>query len=294
MCRRGAAGARRAPPRVALPAPGQPLRAGPYAGLEARHRHCPEALRRLCQRHDGQSRLVGVQLRGAGHLHELRPCGSARPPGRRLGLAPTSYAHDGHRVQSRLLVQPQLGHPLAGDAGASSLHCRAEAARQRGPGRRSASRGRRSTSGRDRRRRGSEPTPRRASCSRSPTTTMYGSLATSASWIFLPTEPERPSALHRTPAARQRPATSEAYSRCRSETGRTTAWVGASQTGKRPGVVLDQDADEALHRAEQRPVDDHRRVLGVVGALIGEIESVRASGSRAGRCRTATSGRAHR
>ena len=36
--------------------------------------------------------------------------------------------------------------------------------------------------------------------------------------------------------------------------------------------MLDQDPDEALQRAEQRAVDHVRRVLGVVGADIGEAE----------------------
>ena len=39
-------------------------------------------------------------------------------------------------------------------------------------------------------------------------------------------------------------------------------------------VVLDQDADEPLHRAEQRSVDHHRAVLGVVGPLVAEIEAL--------------------
>src|SRR5215210_4941524 len=40
-------------------------------------------------------------------------------------------------------------------------------------------------------------------------------------------------------------------------------------------VVLDQDPDEALERAHQRPVDHHRPVLGVVGAGVGELEALR-------------------
>ena len=38
-------------------------------------------------------------------------------------------------------------------------------------------------------------------------------------------------------------------------------------------VVLDQDADEALERAEQRPVDHEDRVLLIVGAHVGEPEA---------------------
>ena len=44
---------------------------------------------------------------------------------------------------------------------------------------------------------------------------------------------------------------------------------------ERAGVVLDQDADEALERAEQRPVDDVGVVLVVVGAHVGEPEPLR-------------------
>ena len=38
--------------------------------------------------------------------------------------------------------------------------------------------------------------------------------------------------------------------------------------------MLDQDPGEALHRAEQRAVDHHRPVLGVVLALVGELEAL--------------------
>ena len=66
----------------------------------------------------------------------------------------------------------------------------------------------------------------------------------------------------RTPASRELGARPRAaYSLWRSATGRTTACTGASQTGKRPRVVLDQDPGEALHRAEQGAVDHHRPVL---------------------------------
>ena len=44
---------------------------------------------------------------------------------------------------------------------------------------------------------------------------------------------------------------------------------------KRPGVVLDQDGDEPLEAAENRPVDDHRPVLGVVGADVFQVEILR-------------------
>ena len=51
--------------------------------------------------------------------------------------------------------------------------------------------------------------------------------------------------------------------------------IGASQSGKRPGVVLDQDRDEPLEAAENRPMDDDRPMLGVVGAGVFQIESLR-------------------
>ena len=44
---------------------------------------------------------------------------------------------------------------------------------------------------------------------------------------------------------------------------------------KRPGVVLDQDRDEPLEAAEDRPVDDDRPVLGVVGADVFQVEPLR-------------------
>ena len=58
--------------------------------------------------------------------------------------------------------------------------------------------------------------------------------------------------------------------------------------------VLEQDADEALEGAEQRAVDHHRAVLGVVGAGVGRARSAPAGCSRAGRCRAARSGPASR
>src|SRR4051812_2320518 len=45
--------------------------------------------------------------------------------------------------------------------------------------------------------------------------------------------------------------------------------------GKRPRVVLDDDADEALERPEERTVDHEHRVLGVVGADVGQAEAGR-------------------
>src|SRR5918994_313133 len=45
--------------------------------------------------------------------------------------------------------------------------------------------------------------------------------------------------------------------------------------GEGPRVVLGEDADEPLQRAEQGAVDDHRRVLGVVGSHVREPELAR-------------------
>ena len=42
-----------------------------------------------------------------------------------------------------------------------------------------------------------------------------------------------------------------------------------------PGVVLDEDAEEPLHRPEQRPVDHDRAVAGVVRARVLEAEELR-------------------
>ena len=41
---------------------------------------------------------------------------------------------------------------------------------------------------------------------------------------------------------------------------------------KRPGEVLDEDGDEALEAAVDRPVDEHRAVLRVVGADVFQSE----------------------
>ena len=44
---------------------------------------------------------------------------------------------------------------------------------------------------------------------------------------------------------------------------------------ERAGVVLDQDPDEALERAEERAVDDEDGMLLVVRAHVGEAEARR-------------------
>ena len=44
---------------------------------------------------------------------------------------------------------------------------------------------------------------------------------------------------------------------------------------KCPGIVLDEHRDEALEAAEDGPMDDHRPVVGVVGARVLQIEPLR-------------------
>ncbi len=50
---------------------------------------------------------------------------------------------------------------------------------------------------------------------------------------------------------------------------------GGEPERERAAVVLDQDADESLERAEERPVDDEDGMLAVVGAHVGEPEPSR-------------------
>ena len=60
---------------------------------------------------------------------------------------------------------------------------------------------------------------------------------------------------------------------------------------ERAGVVLDQHADEPLHRAADRPVQHHRPLLGAVLGHIFGVEALGQHDSPAAACRTATSGR---
>jgi hypothetical protein len=52
----------------------------------------------------------------------------------------------------------------------------------------------------------------------------------------------------------------------------TTTCTGASHTGKAPGVLLDQDADEALQAADDGAVQHHRPVAGAVFAHIFGVQ----------------------
>ena len=53
-----------------------------------------------------------------------------------------------------------------------------------------------------------------------------------------------------------------------------TAWTGRTRAGRRR-VVLDQDAEEPLDRAEQRPVDHVRALPRAVGGLVLDAEPAR-------------------
>ena len=57
------------------------------------------------------------------------------------------------------------------------------------------------------------------------------------------------------------------------------------------GVVLDQHAEEPLHRAEDRPVQHHRPVLLAVLADVGGVQPLGQHDSPAAACRTARCGR---
>ena len=54
----------------------------------------------------------------------------------------------------------------------------------------------------------------------------------------------------------------------------TTTCTGASHSGSLPGGILDQDADEALERAEDRPVQHDRPMPLAVLADVGRAEPV--------------------
>ena len=56
--------------------------------------------------------------------------------------------------------------------------------------------------------------------------------------------------------------------------GRTATWTGASQSGKAAVVVLDEDAEEPLERAEQGPVDHVGPVRLAVLADVGHVEAL--------------------
>ena len=137
--------------------------------------------------------------------------------------------------------------------------------------------------------------PRPDSCSRSPTTSMYGILRSSASRILRPTDSLRSSTSARTPAAAQPLATTVRRVVDVAVGDRQHDRLHRRQPHRQlAGEVLEQDPDEALVGAHQRAVDHHRPVLGVVGAGVGEPEALPACCSRADRSRAATSGRASR
>ena len=112
------------------------------------------------------------------------------------------------------------------------------------------------------------------SASRSPTTSMKGTLRSSASRILRPTDSVRSSTSARTPAFRSCSSTPRAASTWRSAIGSTRAWVGASHSGSSPAVSSSEDPDEPLVRAEQRAVEHDHPVVGVVGAGVGQVEAL--------------------
>ena len=62
-------------------------------------------------------------------------------------------------------------------------------------------------------------------------------------------------------------------SACRSLMGTRPTCTGASQSGKRPGVVLDEHAEEALDRAEERAVDHDGLMALAVFAHVFQLEA---------------------
>ena len=54
----------------------------------------------------------------------------------------------------------------------------------------------------------------------------------------------------------------------------TRAWIGASQVGKAPGIMLDQEGGEALMGAQRRAVDDIDRMVRAVLADIFQVEGL--------------------
>ena len=89
--------------------------------------------------------------------------------------------------------------------------------------------------------------------------------------LLLPLVEFDPQPGRRQPVAHRRPRTPGAGRR---SAARSPA-RGASHSGKRARVVLDQQRDEALEAAEDRAVDDDRAVLGVVGADVLQVEPLR-------------------
>ena len=60
------------------------------------------------------------------------------------------------------------------------------------------------------------------------------------------------------------------------EMGTRPTCTGASQKREGAGVVLDEHAEEALHRAEERAMHHDGLVQFAVFALVGELEALRA------------------
>ena len=103
---------------------------------------------------------------------------------------------------------------------------------------------------------------------------MYGALESSASRIFLPTDSLRSSTRGRKPASLE--LGGHLSSALVVPVGdREDDRLHRSQPEGEPAtVVLDQDPRETLHRAEQRPVDHHGPMLGIVRAGVVELEAL--------------------
>ena len=112
----------------------------------------------------------------------------------------------------------------------------------------------------------------RASTSRSPRTSMYGTFCSWARRILFCIRLSESSTSTRRPRARRTPASSSAASMWRSAIGMTTAWTGASQSGNAPGEMLDEDADEPLERAVDGAMDGDRALRLAVLVDVGQVE----------------------
>ena len=208
---------------------------------------------------------------------EPRAAHGRRGEGRcRSCLQERSVAPDAQAVESILAgIWPSARHLLATRQDATAdIRLSRTSELSRAPARRSPRRARRATSSRRPPRRACAPAIA-SRVSRSPQTTTYGIFCSSASRIRLPSVSSRSSASTRTPASRSAPTSSSAASRCGSADRQDAHLHRRQPRRERAGVVLDQDPHESLERAEQRAVDDVRRVLDVVGAHVGEPELLR-------------------
>ena len=116
------------------------------------------------------------------------------------------------------------------------------------------------------------------SASRPPTTSIYGILRICASRILYPSFSLRSSSSTRTRAARRRSCTDAGVLAVLLGDRQHPRLHGGQPGRERAGEVLDQDADEPLERAEDRPVDHHRPLGLPVGVDVVELEALRQHG----------------